>query len=285
MGSGGKTSSQPTTQTVNQNTLPEWMRPYAERMLGQAEALTSLNQNPYQPYGGQQVAGFNPLQQQAFQNIYGMTPSSQLGQATGLAGLAGTQSFTGDNVSQFMSPYMQEVVKQQQLGVVEDYSKSLPQLASVTTQAGGLGGTRQALLQSEAQRGLQSQLANIRASGTQAAFQNAQQQYNQQIQDRLAASGLLGQLGMMTSQQQRDIAQTQLGAGQQIQGLEQKGLDALLSQFREQQQYPYQQLGFFSNLLRGLPTVQQSSAVYSQQPNTMGQVAGLAGGIGSLMGN
>jgi hypothetical protein len=213
-----------------------------------------------------------------------MTPSSQLGQATGLAGLAGTQSFTGDNVSQFMSPYMQEVVKQQQLGAVEDYSKSLPQLASVTTQAGGLGGTRQALLQSEAQRGLQSQLANIRASGTQAAFQNAQQQYNQQIQDRLAASGLLGQLGMMSGQQQRDIAQTQLGAGQQIQGLEQKGLDALLSQFREQQQYPYQQLGFFSNLLRGLPTVQQSSAVYSQQPNTMGQVANLGLGLGSMMG-
>jgi hypothetical protein len=260
------------------------MKPYASRLLGQAEALTDLSQNPYKPYGGQQVAGFNPLQQQAFQNIAGMGMPGQFNQATGLAGLAGTQDFTGNTVSQYMSPYMQEVVKQQQLGAVEDYSKSLPQLASVTTQAGGLGGTRQALLQSEAQRGLQSQLANIRATGQQTAFQNAQQQFNQSLQNRLSAAGLLGQLGMMTGQQQRDIAQAQLGAGQQIQGLEQKGLDALLAQFREQQQYPYQQLGFLSNLIRGLPTVQQSSAVYSQQPNTLGQVANLGMGLGSLMG-
>jgi len=284
MSSGGGGSSGPTTQTVNQNTLPEWMKPYASRLLGQAEALTDLSQNPYKPYGGQQVAGFNPLQQQAFQNIAGMGMPGQFNQATGLAGLAGTQDFTGNTVSQYMSPYMQEVVKQQQLGAVEDYSKSLPQLASVTTQAGGLGGTRQALLQSEAQRGLQSQLANIRATGQQTAFQNAQQQFNQSLQNRLSAAGLLGQLGMMTGQQQRDIAQAQLGAGQQIQGLEQKGLDALLAQFREQQQYPYQQLGFLSNLIRGLPTVQQSSAVYSQQPNTLGQVANLGMGLGSLMG-
>jgi len=284
MSSGGSKASGPTSQTVYQNTIPEWMRPYATQLLGKAEALTDLSQNPYVPYGGQQVAGFNPLQQQAFQNIAGMGVPGQLGQATGLAGLAGMQDFTGDTVSQYMSPYMQEVVKQQQLGAVEDYSKSLPQLASVTTQAGGLGGTRQALLQSEAQRGLQNQLANIRAQGQQAAFGNAQQQFNQSLQNRLSAAGLLGQLGMMTGQQQRDIAQAQLGAGQQIQGLEQKGLDALLAQFNAQQQYPYQQLGFMSNLIRGLPTMQQGAAMYQQPGSTLGQVANLGLGLGSLMG-
>lgn len=284
MGGGGKTSSGPTSQTVYQNTIPEWMQPYATRLLGQGEALTNLGQNPYQPYGGQQIAGFNPLQQQAFQNIAGMIPAGQLGQATGLAGLAGTQDFTGKNVSKYMSPYMKNVVKQQQLGAIEDYSKSLPQLASATTQVGGLGGTRQALLQSEAQRGLQSQLANIRAQGQQAAFGNAQQQFNQQLQNRLQAAGLLGQLGMMSGQQARDIAQAQLGAGQQIQGVEQRGLDALLAQFNAQQQYPYQQLGFMSNLIRGLPTMQQGAAMYQQPGSPLGQVANLGLGLGSLMG-
>lgn len=284
MGSGGKTSSQPTSQTVYQNTIPEWMQPYATRLLGQAEALTNLNQNPYRPYGGQQIAGFNPLQMQGFQNIAGMTPSEQLGQATGLAGLAGAQDFTGENVAKYMSPYMKNVVKQQQLGAIEDYSKSLPQLASVTTQAGGLGGTRQALLQSEAQRGLQNQLANIRAQGQQAAFGNAQQQFNQQLQNRLQAAGLLGQLGMMSGQQARDIAQAQLGAGQQIQGVEQRGLDALMAAYNAQQQYPYQQLGFMSNLIRGIPTMQQGAAMYQQPGSQLGQIANLGLGIGSLMG-
>jgi hypothetical protein len=284
MSSGGGGSSQPTTQTVNQNTIPEWMQPYASRLLGQGEALTNLNQNPYQPYGGQQIAGFNPLQQQGFQNIAGMTTPGQLNQATGLAGLAGTQDFTGRNVAQYMSPYMKEVVKQQQLGAIEDYSNTLPQLASATTQVGGLGGTRQALLQSQAQRGLQDRLSDIRAQGQQAAFGNAQQQFNQSMQNKLQSAGLLGQLGMMTGQQQRDIAQAQLGAGQQIQGVEQRGLDALLAQFNQQQQYPYQQLGFMSNLIRGLPTMQQGQAMYSQPGSSLGQVANLGLGIGSLMG-
>ena len=299
MGSGGKTSSQPTTQTVNQNTIPEWMRPYATQLLGQGQALTDLSQNPYQSYGGQQIAGFNPLQQQAFQNIAGMTPANQFNQATGLAGLAGmqdftqamnlarnagAQDFTGKNVSKYMSPYMKEVVKQQQLGAIEDYSNTLPQLASATTQVGGLGGTRQALLQSQAQRGLQDRLSDIRAQGQQAAFGNAQQQFNQSMQNQLASAGLLGQLGMMSGQQQRDIAQTQLGAGQQIQGVEQRGLDALLQQFNAQQQYPYQQLGFMSNLIRGLPTMQQGQAMYQQPGSSLGQVANLGLGLGSLMG-
>ena len=284
MGSGGKTSSQPTTQTVNQNTIPEWMRPYATQLLGQGQALTDLSQNPYQPYGGQQIAGFNPLQQQGFQNIAGMTTHGQLNQATGLAGLAGTQDFTGRNVAQYMSPYMKEVVKQQQLGAIEDYSNTLPQLASATTQVGGLGGTRQALLQSQAQRGLQDRLSDIRAQGQQAAFGNAQQQFNQSMQNKLQSAGLLGQLGMMTGQQQRDIAQAQLGAGQQIQGVEQRGLDALLGQFNAQQQYPYQQLGFMSNLIRGLPTMQQGQAMYQQPGSSLGQVANLGLGLGSLMG-
>ena len=317
MGSGGKTSSQPTTQTVNQNTIPEWMRPYATQLLGQGQALTDLSQNPYQPYGGQQIAGFNPLQQQAFQNIAGMTPANQFNQATGLAGLAGmqdftqamnlarnagAQDFTGKNVSKYMSPYMKEVVKQQQLGAIEDYSNTLPQLASATTQVGGLGGTRQALLQSQAQRGLQDRLSDIRAQGQQAAFGNAQQQFNQSLQNQLASAGQLGQLGMMNAQNQlasagqlgqlgmmsgqqaRDIAQTQLGAGQQIQGVEQRGLDALLQQFNAQQQYPYQQLGFMSNLIRGLPTMQQGQAMYQQPGSPLGQVANLGLGLGSLMG-
>ena len=89
---GGGGSSQPTQQTVTQTNIPEWARPYAERMLGQAEALTDINQNPYQSYAGQRVATLNPLQQQAYQNVAGMTVAPQIGQATGLAGLAGLQA-------------------------------------------------------------------------------------------------------------------------------------------------------------------------------------------------
>jgi hypothetical protein len=58
-------------------------------MLGKSEALTDINQNPYQNYQGERIAGFNPNQQAAFANVMSQTPASQLGDATNLAGQAG----------------------------------------------------------------------------------------------------------------------------------------------------------------------------------------------------
>jgi hypothetical protein len=58
-------------------------------MLGKSEALTDINQNPYQNYGGQRIADFNQNQQNAFANVFNQAPASQLGTATNLAGQAG----------------------------------------------------------------------------------------------------------------------------------------------------------------------------------------------------
>jgi hypothetical protein len=58
-------------------------------MLGKSEALTDIDQNPYQNYGGERIAGFNPNQQAAFANVFNQTPASQLGSATNLASQAG----------------------------------------------------------------------------------------------------------------------------------------------------------------------------------------------------
>ena len=88
-GGGGGGSPPPASQTVTQTAIPEYARPYVETMLGKSEALTDINQNPYQPYGGQRIAGFAPLQQQAFANVASQTTAGQLAPATELAGAAG----------------------------------------------------------------------------------------------------------------------------------------------------------------------------------------------------
>jgi len=90
MSSGGGGSSAPTNQTITQTTIPEWAKPYATKLLGTAENLT-YNQ-PYQSYGGQRVAGLNPLQMQAIQQIQQQQVAPQIGQATGFAGLAGLEA-------------------------------------------------------------------------------------------------------------------------------------------------------------------------------------------------
>jgi hypothetical protein len=69
---GGGQQQQPTNTSTTTSNIPDWAIPYATRSLGKTEALTDINQNPYQTYQGNRVADFNPLQNQAFSNVSGM---------------------------------------------------------------------------------------------------------------------------------------------------------------------------------------------------------------------
>ena len=102
-GGGG---SQPRETVQTQTTIPEYARPYVEKMLGKTEALTDINKNPYQAYGAERIAGFTPMQQQAFQGVQNMQTASQLGTGTQMAGLAGLQGLTagGQYAQQATSP-------------------------------------------------------------------------------------------------------------------------------------------------------------------------------------
>jgi hypothetical protein len=55
------TAPDKTTQVAE---LPEWARPYAKDTLAKGAALTDINQNPYQTYGGNRIAGFSATLQQ-----------------------------------------------------------------------------------------------------------------------------------------------------------------------------------------------------------------------------
>jgi hypothetical protein len=72
-GGGGGGSSQPQSTTQTTTTIPEYARPYVERMLGKAEAFS---ESPYQAYGGQRTAGFTPMQEQAFQGAANLAQQS-----------------------------------------------------------------------------------------------------------------------------------------------------------------------------------------------------------------
>jgi hypothetical protein len=418
--------------------------PYAKKLLGTAESVAY--NKPYETFGGQRVAGLNPLQQQAMNQIQQQQVASQIGQATGFAGLAGLEaqkagkytpgqfqelgisSFADVNAPQlkdiqmgpaervaaqqleqyqmgpardvqaerfgvsslqpYMSPYMQDVVELQKQKSIEDYARQIPGLQAAGVRSGARGGTREAILQSEARRGLRGQLADIQATGTQRAFEQAQQQYgadraaalqaqlanqaagltvgqqnlaarlgvqqlgaqqglqaalanqaaglttgqanlqaalqtqglgaqtgmqaqlaNQQarlaaqqaalqqrqfgsqfgeqsrqfganlgmqgVQQQLAAAGMLGNLGQQQFGQQQAINQAQMGAGQQLQQMEQARLQAQYEDFLARQRYPYAQLGFMSDLIRGTPTAGGIQTMYQAGPNPLSTVAGL----------
>jgi hypothetical protein len=294
-GGGGGQAPAPASQTVTQTAIPEYARPYVESMLGKSEALTDINQNPYQSYGGQRIAGFNPVQERAFANVQNRQTSSQLGQGTALAGASGLGSLgagaryqnmaTDPNaMSAYMSPYMQNVVDIQKDQAVRDAQiRNLgANLASASSRQGTYGGARQLLAEQERNRNLQQGLANIQATGSQNAFQAAQQAqqfgttaglqgYGQAGQ----AAATLGNLGQTQFGQESAInqAQQQVGAIQQAQA--QQGLDLGYQDFLKQRNYPYQQLAFQSDMLRGIPLSQSAQQIYTAPPSTASQLGGL----------
>ena len=292
-GGGGGGGQAPTQQTVTQTNIPEYARPYVERMLGKSEALTDINANPYQAYGGQRLQGFTPMQEQAFQNYATQQIAPELGAGSNMAAMSGLGSMAagGDymrmatdprSMQSFMSPYMQNVVDLQKQEATRDYQKGLGALNSRATAAGAFGGSRQAIERAEAGRNLGTTLANIQATGTQNAFDKAQQAQQfgstlglQGLGQGLQAASTLGQLGQTRFGQQMGISDAiaKAGAVQQAQG--QQGLDLAYQDFVQQKQYPYQQLAFQSDMLRGLPLSQAAQQQYTAPPSMMSQLGGL----------
>jgi hypothetical protein len=189
--------------------------------------------------------GKNPYQTYGGQRNAGF--SDLQNQAFAAAGPQGFQNTVG----QYMSPYVQNVINNQIASSNRGYDISAMNEAAKATQQGAFGGGRQAIMQAENERARNSANQNITAQGLQNAFQGATGQYNQG----------LTQMSTLGGQQQ---AQTQ------------RDLDVGYQEFINQQNQPYKQLSYMSDLIRGTPIGQQSTnQIYQAPPSTMSQIAGL----------
>ena len=285
---------QPTSQNVTQTTIPEYAKPYVEKMLGKSEALTNA---PYQAYQGERIAGFTPMQQQAQQSMANLQPAQQLGTATQLAGIGGLGSLgAGQQYQQmatnpyamqaYMSPYIDNALAPQMREAARQSAMLGQQNQAQAVQQGAFGGARSAIVEAERQRNLGQQQADIYGRGMQTAFEQARdaQRFGADLGLRgygqagqMAAT--LGQLGQTQFGQQQGVIQGQASMGAQQQALEQQRLAQQYGDFQAQKQYPYTQLAFMSDMLRGLPLAQQAQTMY-QAPPTMAQTA-LGLGLGA----
>jgi hypothetical protein len=259
----------------------------------------------------------------------------------------------------YMSPYMQNVVDVQQKEAVRqaDIQRQINQAQAA--KQGAFGGSRSAIVESEGQRNLQDRLAQIQATGSQTAFDKAQQAQQfganlglqglqtgyQGLQTGLQgtgqgmqgaqvgiqgqqagiqgvgqagqmydvgirgaqsglqgvqaatgagqyglaglgaanqAAGTLGQLGQTQFGQEAAITDAQMRAGQLQQQQEQRGMDIEYQQYLDELNHPYKQVGFMSDLLRGLPLSQGTSTMYNATPPVAQQFMGLGLGAAGL---
>jgi hypothetical protein len=274
--------------------LPEWAKPYGKDILAKGAALTDVGQNPYQTYNQDRLAGFSPMQQQAMQNAQGMSAAPQIGQGTaaavgaglGGASVAGQANPYGfqNQVGGYMNPYLQMSLAPQLAEANRNYDISGVNQQAKATQAGAFGGSREAIMAAENERNRNTGLNSIIGQGYNQAFGQAQNQYNQNLQNQLQGYGLmgsaansLGQLGQNQYNQNMGINQLQAQYGGQQQAQMQKGLDTSYQDFLNQQNYPYKQLGFMSDLLRGTPTGSSSVTQMYQAPPSALQTVGALG--------
>ena len=276
--SGGGGPQQSTSYTSN---IPEWAKQPFMDLVGKSEALSEAS---YTPYTGARIQGFSPLQQQAQQAAGTQTASPFTQGAAGLAGAAGTASFLAPGTaSAYMSPYMQNVVDVSKREAVRDAGIATTQRDSQAIQAGAFGGSRQAILDAEAGRNLQTQLGNMQTQGLQAAFESGQGQFNSEMGRALQGAQTMGGLGQQLFGQQMDVTQLQNTVGGQQQAFGQKQLDQQYNDFQTQQNYPYQQLGFLSDILRGVQGSTRAMYSTTPQPSALQTVAGLGTAAAGFM--
>lgn len=265
--SGG--GSSPTSTTTSG--LPEWALPYAQDTLAKQSALSDV---AYQPYGGNRIQGFTPMQETARQNAAGMGTSDITGQVA-QRGL-NTQTFGADQASQYMNPYMQNVVDIQKREAQRQSGMQGVQQAGQATSAGALGGSRDAIMRAERERNLGQQMGDIQAVGSNAAYTNAQNQFNADQARAMQGLGIAGGAGAQQFQQGMDVNKLQAAYGAQQQGMGQQGLNMAYQDFLNQKAYPQTQLSNMASMMRGLPISTSTTTGTPGSPSNLQTLGGLA---------
>jgi hypothetical protein len=263
------TTVPPTGSTVGQQTgsessLSNWVGPYVTDMLGKGQALSNQG---YQAYTGPLTAGESNLQNKAFSGLANLTmPTEQMGAFT-----PGT--FDTAAANKYMNPYLQGSLDPQIAEARRQAEISNMQNKARLTQAGGYGGSRQAIMESEGQRNLLQNLAGITGAGYNRAYDNAQAQFNAEQARQQTAQQATNEYGLAALQKTADLGAVERGIASEDVAARQK-------QFQEERDDPYKKVSYQSSLLQGLP-VGMTSYSYSQ-PSGLSDILNTAGGAQKL---
>jgi hypothetical protein len=348
-GSGGGTTKSTTTN------LPEYAQPFYEELMKQTAQQTYTTDaagnvtgvKDFVPYTGDRLADFTPEQRAVQQGVMSLQTPGQfgaagtaLGNVTTLGTSAAAQGLTGalgytpgtteslrmeapTNVPSFTyggaeaNPYTSAVTEEAIKEARRQGDITANKFAMQSIGQGTFGGGREALMTGENNARTNALIADLRAKGNQAAFENAQNQFER---DRAANINVGGQNlqaemqrrqmeqagGQFTAGLQKDLGLTglgttlqsaqaagSLGAQEQMANLErlkaqaatageqqrlnQEQANIAYQQFKEQQDYERQLLEYQSNILRGTAGALGSTQVQYAPAPSM---ASQIGGLG-----
>lgn len=282
--SGQPVPPQPTGSDTQTN-FPLWQQSYVANL---ANAATNLASSPYTPFSGPTVAApsaqTTQAEQLAGQNVGNWQPA--LNQAMSFEQQAGTPT-TASDINQFMNPYMSQVIGGLTSAANTNFFQNqLPGIQSNFVSAGQsrspqeMQATNNALYQNN--QALDQSIAGALGTGYQGALNaNFAQKGLQQ-----SAGATSGQLGALTGQLgAQDVGQLAASGATQDQNA-QANLNAAQNQFYAQQQWPYQNLAYASNILRGQNIPTNTQTVGQQyNPGQAYTASPLASFVGTTLGS
>jgi hypothetical protein len=284
--------------TGTEESLANWAGPYVTDMLAKGQALSEM---PFEQYSGPLTAGPSALQTQAFGKAADINTPTAIGNAATTAGNVADafqnlkynavgSDFTAPVAQQYMNPYLSAALNPQMEEMRRQAKINNLQGLGQFTKSGAYGGSRQAIMESEAARNLLAEQNKTLGQGYATAYDKAMAQFNadqqrkvqeaqfgstlglQGLQGATQAAQAQGQLG--ATQQQADLAGlkalAEVGAAQR--GIESEATAAEKAQFEEARLNPYKMVQFQQSLLSGLPL---AATTYNQTPtNNLTQFAG-----------
>tara|TARA_R110002020_G_scaffold19196_2_gene66684 strand:- start:4475 stop:6682 length:2208 start_codon:yes stop_codon:yes gene_type:complete len=288
-GGGGSPAPASTSTVVEKAEFPPELRPFITDILEKAQAQEQARLAVgYPVFPGPRIAQFTPEERAAQAGIVSLVGAQEptFDIAKGLTAASALEDTSGA-IQQRMSPYMQNVVDIQKREAERGTDARRQQLAAQGVAAGGYGGTREAFMQSELDRNLQQQLGDIQATGSQAAFQQAQQGLAN-LRQRQAQAGqqMAGMAPIQSGVQFKELGAL-AGIGEQNRQQQQKALDLGFQQFREEQTYPEASLQQYQSIIRGFPlqpTTTQTQQSILPTPSLGQQLIGMGTGALGLAG-
>lgn len=247
-------SSKPSTTTTIMD-YPDWLEKPMQDNIGLVNQFADQRlREGYQGYDGERIAGFNPYQERAFQNIGqnqgmwqpflqsasdGLSQSNQL--ALNAANTAGANSFinpahagpgtmgqikdvsaptlAGANLSPYMNPY-QTHVTDNALGKLEQ-QRQVQNLSNqdAATKAKAFGGSRHGVIEAQTNQAFAKQAADTALQGANSNFLNAQSMaqtdLSRQFQAGLANQQNFSNMGQFNASTANEMAQFNAGLAQQ----------------------------------------------------------------------
>ena len=242
-------------------------------LMDQAAKFGAQQYGGADPLAAQQVAPFDPQQQQAFQaageGIGSYQPYLDQAKQYGQQMVGGT--FDPQSYQQYLNPY-QEYVTQ---GISEQYDKAINQANAQATGAGAFGGARQGIMQSELAGGKAQAIGQSLAQGYGQSMGLARGDFENQMSRYGAGAQMMSGLGQQAQQAGAMDVASLMGAGSVQQQRGQQEIDAQYKADLANRYDPYQRMGFMTDIFRGTPAGQMSTTMgTSPMTNPLSQALG-----------